>query len=74
MCLLLGGCSTETLKEHDVACDVTRKDHSGFADYRDCSDEDFDLDGVPDDRDLCPNSPSALCSGTGLNEIEIKRE
>jgi hypothetical protein len=77
MCLLLGGCSTETLKEHDVACEVDRKDNSEFFDYRSCLVYDADLDGVSDDDDLCPNSPSSVCSGSGLNEIdeiEIERE
>jgi hypothetical protein len=55
ICLLLGGCSTGTLKE---------KEHVSL--------EDSDSDGVPDESDLCPSSPSALCSDTGVNQIDWK--
>jgi hypothetical protein len=70
MCLLLGGCSTRTFKEHEALCDTNRRDNSGFVDYFGCTHEDADLDNVPNNRDLCPNSPSSVCSGSGLNEIE----
>jgi hypothetical protein len=70
MCLLLGGCSTRTFKEHEALSDMNRKENPEFLDIRGYPVEDTDSDGVPNNRDLCPNSPSSVCSGSGLNEIE----
>jgi len=67
ICLLLGGCSTRTFKEHEDLCDTNKRNNSG--DIYFCTPDDTDFDGVPDYRDSCPNSPSSVCSDSGLNEI-----
>ena len=71
MCLLLGACSTT--ENYEVSC-KNRIRNNPILFSGGCLVDDTDQDGVPDDQDLCAYSSSAVCSGTGLNEITDERE